>query len=98
LFDLKKKKKKKKTACTKSLADATNFGTGGCTRVTAAPTGVFTVSFTGTGVADQAAFIGIVATCPNTKITVKCGTFTAVITTVSLFISFLRFHTECTQS
>ncbi|EFX72886.1 hypothetical protein DAPPUDRAFT_253684 [Daphnia pulex] len=73
------------TACTDAATGANNFGTGGCTRVTAAPTGVFTVSFTGGANAVgpyPTAFIGIVATCPNTKITVKCGTFTtAVVTT-----------------
>ncbi|EFX72888.1 hypothetical protein DAPPUDRAFT_307998 [Daphnia pulex] len=73
------------TACTDAATGANNFGTGGCTRVTAAPTGVFTVSFTGGANAAgpyPTAFIGIVATCPNTKITVKCGTFTtAVVTT-----------------
>jgi hypothetical protein len=77
-----------KTVCTDAATGVNNFGTGGCTRVTAAPTGVFTVSFTGgAGAAGPypTAFIGIVATCPNTKITVKCGTFTtAVVTTVSL--------------
>ncbi len=73
-------------ACTANVvAPATGFGP--CTVVTARPSGVFSVIFAGTGrmaAPWSTAFIGIMPTCPNTKITLTCGTIPTdyIITTV----------------
>ena len=75
-----------KSGCTTGGIDAIT-GIGACTTVTAAPSGSFVVTFppgAKTG-SNPTAFIGIVPTCPNTKITLNCGNLLAgyVVTTVS---------------
>lgn len=73
-------------ACTANVvAPATGFGQ--CTVVTARPSGVFSVIFVQAGRTSMfwsTAFVGIMPTCPNTKITLTCGTIPTdyIITTV----------------